>query len=184
MNIRSYAGITPSIGQGVYIDPSAVVIGDVRIGAESSIWPLVVVRGDVNRITIGHHTNIQDGSVLHVTHKNEQAGTDGLALLIGNYVTVGHKALLHACTVGDYCLIGMGAIIMDDAELPDKVIIGAGSLVAPGKRLESGWLYTGNPARKSRPLRDDELGYPEYLARHYAELKNKHSDPPAGGHGV
>lgn len=175
INIRSYAGITPSMGQGVYIDASAVVIGDVTIGAESSVWPMVVVRGDVNHITIGHHTNIQDGSVLHVTHKNEQAGTDGLALAIGNFVTVGHKALLHACTIGDYCLIGMGAIIMDGAEVPDKVIVGAGSLVAPGKLLESRWLYTGNPARKSRPLSEAELRFPEYLARHYVQLKNEHA---------
>lgn len=175
MNLRNYAGITPSLGGGVYVDETALVIGDVLIGDESSIWPMTVVRGDVNRITIGHHTNIQDGSVLHVTHANEQNGMQGLPLTVGNFVTVGHKALLHACTIGDYCLIGMGAIIMDAAVVQEKVIVGAGSLVPPGRVLECGWLYTGNPARKSRPLRDDELGYPEYLARHYVELKNQHS---------
>ena len=175
MNIRPYAGITPSLEHGVYIDATALVIGDVYIGAESSIWPMTVIRGDVNRIRIGHHTNIQDGSVLHVTHVNEQSGTAGLPLTVGNFVTVGHKALLHACTIGDYCLIGMGAIIMDAAVVQEKVIVGAGSLVAPGKTLESGWLYTGNPARKSRPLSDNELHYPEYLARHYVELKDKHT---------
>ena len=175
MNIRPYAGITPSIESSGFVDSTALVIGDVHIGADSSIWPMTVVRGDVNRITIGHHTNIQDGSVLHVTHTNEQSGTEGLPLIVGNFVTVGHKALLHACTIGDYCLIGMGAIIMDAAVVQEKVIVGAGSLVAPGKILESGWLYTGNPARKSRRLSDAELDYPEYLARHYVELKNEHA---------
>ena len=175
MNIRKYAGMMPSIGHGVYVDTAALVIGDVMIGDESSIWPMTVVRGDVNRISIGHHSNIQDGSVLHVTHANEQSGAQGLSLTVGNFVTVGHKALLHACTIGDYCLIGMGAIIMDGVVVQEKVIVGAGSLVAPGKVLESGWLYTGNPARKSRRLSDAELDYPEYLARHYVELKNAHS---------
>ena len=175
MTIRTYAAVIPSIGPGVYIDATALVIGDVRIGEESSVWPMTVIRGDVNRISIGHHTNIQDGSVLHVTHANELSGVAGSPLTIGNFVTVGHKALLHACTIGDYCLIGMGAIIMDAAVVQEKVIVGAGSLVAPGKVLESGWLYTGNPARKSRLLREDELQYPEYLARHYVELKNRHA---------
>ncbi|MBF8269571.1 MAG: anhydrase family 3 protein [Gammaproteobacteria bacterium] len=174
MTIRTYTGNTPVLGAGVYIDATALVLGAVAIGAESSIWPMVVVRGDVNRITIGHHTNIQDASVLHVTHENEQAGEPGYPLTIGNYVSVGHKALLHACTIGDYCLIGMGAIIMDAAVVQEKVIVGAGSLVTPGKQLESGYLYVGNPARKVRPLTADELAYPEYLAMHYVELKNRH----------
>ena len=175
MTIRNFAGSTPALGAGVYVDATALVIGEVTIGADTSIWPMVVVRGDVNRITIGHHTNIQDGSVLHVTHDNELAGKSGYPLSIGNYVTVGHKALLHACTIGDYCLIGMGAIIMDAAVVQEKVIVGAGSLVAPGKTLESGYLYVGNPARQTRPLRPEELRTLEYQARHYVELKNRHA---------
>jgi len=175
MTIRTYASSTPVLETGVYVDATALVIGDVTIGAESSIWPMVVVRGDVNRIMIGHHSNIQDASVLHVTHDNEQAGKRGYPLTIGNYVTVGHKALLHACTIGDYSLIGMGAIIMDGAVVQEKVIVGAGSLVTPGKRLDSGYLYLGNPARKVRPLTADELAYPEYSAKHYVELKNRHA---------
>ena len=175
MTIRTFAGITPVIGAGVYVDVTALVTGNVTIGAESSIWPMVVVRGDVNRIIIGHHTNIQDAAVLHVTHDNEQTGKTGYPLTVGNFVTVGHQALLHACTIGDYCLIGMGAIIMDAAVVQEKVIVGAGSLVAPGKRLESGYLYVGNPARKVRPLTADELDFLEYQARHYVELKNRHA---------
>lgn len=176
MNIRTFAGNTPILEAGVYVDATALVIGAVTIGRDSSVWPMTVVRGDVNRITIGHHTNIQDGSVLHVTHENTLDGSTGYPLYIGNYVTVGHRALLHACTIMDYCLIGMGAIIMDDAVVAENVIVGAGSLVTPGRKLESGYLYVGNPARKARKLTEVELQLPEYLARHYVELKNKHMD--------
>lgn len=174
MSIRTYEGITPVLETGVYIDETALVIGDVTIGADSSIWPMAVVRGDVNKITIGHHTNIQDGSVLHVTHEYTQAGINGYQLNIGNFITVGHKVILHGCTICDYCLIGMGAIIMDDAVVQEKVMVGAGSLVAPGKNLESGYLYLGSPARKVRELSHEELKTLEYSAAHYVELKNKH----------
>ena len=166
--------MSPVIDPTAYIDELALVIGNVTIGKDSSIWPMTVVRGDVNSIKIGHDTNIQDGSVLHVTHENTLLGVRGYSLNIGNYVTVGHKALLHACTIEDYCLIGMGAIIMDNAIVNEKVIVGAGSLVAPGKKLESGYLYVGNPARKARKLTNEELELPEYLAGHYVGLKNSH----------
>ena len=173
MTIKSHNGKKPTIHASAYIDESAVVIGDVTVGEDSSLWPMVVARGDVNAITIGHHTNIQDGSVLHVTHDFYQA-PGGIALTVGNYVTVGHKAILHACAIGDYCLIGMGAIVMDNARLPDRMVIGAGSLVPPGKQLESGFLYVGNPVRKSRELKEEELELIKHSALHYVELKNQY----------
>lgn len=173
MNIRSYRNISPKIGHGAYIDLAAVVIGNVTIGADSSLWPMVVARGDVQRIVIGDRTNIQDGSVLHVTADN-QYHPGGFALTVGNNVTVGHKAVLHACTIKDYALIGMGAIILDGAVIGEKALIGAGSVVTPGKELEGGYLYLGSPAKKIRPLTNDELAYLEFSAQHYVDLKNKH----------
>ena len=173
MTIRSHNGKTPVIHETAYIDESAVVIGDVSVGQDSSLWPMVVARGDVNSITIGHHTNIQDGSVLHVTHDFHLI-PGGIALTIGNYVTVGHKAILHACSIGDHCLIGMGAIVMDNARLPGRLVVGAGALVPPGKQLESGYLYVGNPVRKSRELKEQELELITHSAEHYVELKNKY----------
>ncbi|MFQ5659766.1 MAG: gamma carbonic anhydrase family protein [Gammaproteobacteria bacterium] len=173
MTIRTFRGISPAIHSSAYIDDSAVVIGDVTIGEESSLWPMVVARGDVHSIRIGSHTNIQDGSVLHVTHDHESA-PGGFPLTIGHSVTVGHKVLLHACSVGDFCLIGMSATVMDGAVIEDRVIVGAGSLVPPGKQLQSGYLYVGHPVKKSRALKDEELGFLEYVAGHYVALKDEH----------
>ena len=172
-NIRKFNGTLPIIGKSVYIDPSAVVIGDVTIGDHASIWPTTVVRGDVESITIGEGTNIQDGSILHVTHYGKFTDR-GYPLAIGKGVTVGHRAIIHACTIGNYCLIGMGAIIMDDAVLEDYVMLGAGSLVPSGKRLEKGHLYVGSPAKLVRPLTDKEREFLEYSSRHYVELKDKY----------
>jgi carbonic anhydrase/acetyltransferase-like protein (isoleucine patch superfamily) len=173
MNIRSFRNITPRIGQNAYIDLAAVVIGDVTIGTDSSLWPMVVARGDVQRIVIGNRTNIQDGSVLHVTADNHYH-PGGFALTVGNNVTVGHKAVLHACTIKDYALIGMGAIILDGAVIGEKALIGAGSVVAPGKKLEGGYLYLGSPAKQVRALKESELSYLEFSAQHYVDLKNKY----------
>lgn len=174
VNIRPYKGIEPQIHATAWVDESAVVIGDVTIGEETSIWPMTVVRGDVQKISIGHHTNIQDGSVLHVTHDHALSRPGGIPLVIGNYVTTGHKVLLHACTIGDYCLVGMGAIVMDDVVVEDYVMIGAGSVVTPGKKLERGYLYLGNPARQIRVLTDKETEFLDYAARHYVKVKNEH----------
>ena len=170
-NIREYKGVTPTIHETVYVDESALVIGDVTIGAESSVWPMVVIRGDMQSISIGHHTNIQDGSVLHITHDHDKV-PGGLPLIIGNGVTVGHKALLHACTIGDHCLIGMSATVMDGAIVQDDVVVAAGSLVTPGKVLESGYLYAGSPARKIRALKESEIEYQRYAATQYSKLKD------------
>lgn len=173
MAIRRFKGKTPQIGNNVLIDDSAVVIGDVMLGDDVSIWPTVVVRGDVESITIGSQTNVQDGSVLHVSHAGDYS-PQGYPLKIGRGVTVGHKAVVHACTVGDYCLVGIGAIIMDGAVLEDYVMLGAGALVPPGKKLKSGYLYVGAPAKQVRPLSEDEKSFLEYSARHYVELKDEH----------
>ena len=173
MNVRPYQSIFPIIGESVFIDETALVIGDVKIGDDCSIWPMTVVRGDVNKIVIGSRTNIQDGSVLHVTHPH-QNHPDGFSLHVGNNVTVGHKVILHGCQIGDNCLIGMGSIIMDGTIVPSGVMIGAGSLVAPNKELESGYLYVGSPVKKVRPLTDEEQGWLDYSATHYVNLKDRY----------
>jgi carbonic anhydrase/acetyltransferase-like protein (isoleucine patch superfamily) len=173
MAIRKFKDKHPTIGQSVFIDESAVVIGDVTLGDDVSIWPTTVIRGDVESIQIGEGTNVQDGSILHVTHEGTYT-TAGYPLIIGKGCTIGHKAVVHACRVGDYCLIGMGAIILDGAVIEDYVILGAGSLVPSGKKLESGYLYVGSPARQIRPLKDSEKEFLEYSYQHYIELKNDH----------
>jgi carbonic anhydrase/acetyltransferase-like protein (isoleucine patch superfamily) len=173
MTIRSLQGKTPDIADSAFVDETALVIGDVTIGEDSSIWPMTVVRGDVQKITIGKRTNIQDACVLHVTHDCIYT-PGGFPLTIGDGVTAGHRATLHACTIGDYCLIGMSATIMDGAVLGDRLIIGAGSLVPAGKQLEGGHLYVGSPVKQLRPLNEDELKSLEYSADHYVEVKNMH----------
>ena len=137
MAIRTYQGMTPQLGERVFVDESAVVIGDVHLGADSSVWPLTVIRGDMHRIRIGARTSVQDGSVLHITHAGP-FNPDGYPLIIGDEVTIGHKVTLHGCTLGNRILVGMGSIVMDGAVVEDDVIIGAGSLVPPGKVLKSG----------------------------------------------
>jgi len=173
--IRAYRGILPRLGQGVYVDPSAQLIGDVELGDDVSLWPMAVVRGDVNRILIGARSNVQDGAVLHVTHDGPYT-PGGADLRIGADVTIGHGAILHACRIGDRCLIGMGARVLDEAVLEDEVFIAAGSLVAPGKRLRSGHLYRGSPAQEARPLSAQEIAQLKYSAEHYVRIKNHYLD--------
>jgi carbonic anhydrase/acetyltransferase-like protein (isoleucine patch superfamily) len=171
MTISSYLDAAPQLGARVYVAPSADVIGKVTIGDDSSIWPMAVVRGDVQWIHIGARTSIQDGSVLHVTHDGPYR-PGGRALIVGDDVTVGHRAVLHACTIGNACLIGMGAIVLDDVEVEDFVMIGAGAIVTPGKRLESRGLYVGSPARRVRDLKPSEIEFLTYSAAHYVKVKN------------
>lgn len=170
-NLRAYKGMTPTIGKNVYIDEAAVLIGDIRIGDDASVWPMVAARGDVNYISIGKRTSIQDGTVLHVTRRSE-ANPEGHPLIIGDDVTVGHKAMLHGCQIGNFVLVGMGSVILDGVVVEDNVIVGAGSVVPPGKRLESGFLYVGNPAKQARPLRDSELAFLPKSSDNYVRLKN------------
>ena len=172
-NIRAFGGQSPQLDKHSFVDDSAVIIGDVHLGAHSSIWPLCLARGDINRIHIGDYTNIQDCSVLHVTHDSEFS-PGGQALSIGNKVTVGHRVILHACEIGDLCLVGMGAIIMDGAVMQSGSMLGAGSVVTGGKVLESGYLWLGAPARRVRRLTDKEIAFLDYSASHYAELAEKH----------
>ena len=173
MSIRPFQQHTPTLGERAFVDRSAVVIGDVEIGADSSIWPLTVIRGDMHRIRIGARTSVQDGCVLHITHAGP-FNPDGYPLVIGDEVTVGHKVTLHGCTLGNRILVGMGSIVMDGAVVEDEVIIGAGSLVPPGKTLESGFLYVGSPVKQARALTDKERAFFPYSAANYVRLKDQH----------
>lgn len=171
MPISPYLDTSPQLAERVYLHPSAQLIGSVRIGPDSSVWCNAVLRGDVNDIVIGACTNIQDLTMGHVAHRTPHK-PQGSALIVGDYVTVGHSVILHGCRIGNECLVGMGSIVMDDAVLEDQVMLGAGSLVSPGKRLESGFLYVGRPAEKVRPLTDAEKAWLRYSAEHYVRLKD------------
>jgi gamma-carbonic anhydrase len=149
----------PKLGKGVYIATSAVVLGDVQIGAFSSVWYNAVLRGDINRIVVGHHTNIQDNAVLHLA--------DDFPCLVGNYVTIGHSAVVHACTVGNEVLIGMGAIILDSAIVGHQSLIGAKALVTAGTKIPSGSLVLGAPAKVVRKLTKEERSSLKYWADKY-----------------
>jgi len=173
MGVRNFLDFKPKINDSAFIDPTALVIGDVEIGENSSVWPMAVIRGDVHSIRIGNNTSIQDASILHVTHKGPH-NPNGFPLTIGNSVTVGHKVTLHGCCIDDHCLIGMGSIVMDGAHIKEKVILGAGSLVPPSKILDSGYLWVGSPVKKVRKLTDKELEFLGYAANNYVKLKNQH----------
>jgi len=175
MSVRKFGDKQPQIHETTYIDSQACVIGDVKIGKNSSIWPMTVVRGDVNSIIIGCDTNIQDGSILHVTHKSPR-DLNGGPLKIGNGVTVGHGTILHACDIGDYCLIGMGATVMDKCVIENHSMIAAGSVVPPNKHIKSGELWLGNPAKKIRDLTDKQKADLEYSANHYVKLSENYQN--------
>ncbi|GAA0237122.1 gamma carbonic anhydrase family protein [Marinomonas primoryensis] len=173
MVMKSFRGKMPQLGDRVWVDESAVIIGDVTIGDDSSVWPLVAIRGDMHSITIGARTSIQDNSCLHITHASTYK-PEGYPLSIGDDVTVGHMAMLHGCTVGSRVLVGMGTTILDGAVIEDEIIIGAGSLVPPGKRLESGFMYMGSPVKKVRPLNEKEIEYFQYAGLNYVKLKDEY----------
>lgn len=166
MTIRAYLNHVPQLGERVYVDEAAVVIGKVNLADEVSIWCGAVVRGDVNTIQIGKRSNVQDGSVLHVTggSANHPAGSP---LIIGEDVTIGHHVTLHGCIIGNRVLVGMGAIVLDDAVIEDDVMIGAGSLVPPRKRLQSGLMYMGSPAKAVRELTEAEKAFLRQSAQNY-----------------
>lgn len=173
-NIRRFEDHSPQIDETAFIDESAVVTGNVIIGEDSSVWPCCSIRGDIHSITVGKRTNIQDGSVLHVTHDSEYA-PGGFKLSVGNDVTVGHNVVLHACTIEDLCLIGMGSVVLDGSVVQSGAMVGAGSLVPPKKILEGGYMWLGSPVKRMRELSDKEKSFLSYSARHYVNLKNRHS---------
>lgn len=162
-------GVKPKVGKGSFVAPSADLIGQVVIGEESSVWFHCVLRGDVCPIEVGDHTNIQDGTVIHGTYKK-------FDVKIGNYVTVGHKAMLHGCTIGDEAFVGMGAVLLDGSEMAPRSFLAAGSLLAQGAKTESGWLYIGRPAKKVRPLKEEELQFLKQSANNYFEYKSWYSE--------
>lgn len=173
-NIRAFQGVSPVLGEGTYVDEAATVIGDVVLGDDVSIWPGTVVRGDVNYIRIGARTNVQDGTIIHVTHDGPYGKPGGFATVIGEDVTIGHAAVIHACVIEDACLIGMGATILDGAIVRKNGFVGAGAVVPPGKTVESGELWLGNPAKCVRKLGEKEIEQLYYSAQHYVRLKNKY----------
>ena len=172
--LRPFRDRLPTLGARAYVDPAASVIGDVVLGDDVSVWPFTVVRGDVNFIRVGDRTNLQDGSVIHVSHDGPHAKLGGFATRIGNDVTIGHKAIIHACTIEDAVLIGMGAIVLDGAVVRKHGFVGAGALVAPGKVVSSGEMWLGNPAKKVRMLSDAEIEALYYSAGHYVRLKDEY----------
>jgi carbonic anhydrase/acetyltransferase-like protein (isoleucine patch superfamily) len=174
MSIRNYKGISPLLAKSAWVDESAVVIGRCTLAEEVSIWPNATLRGDVNDIVIGARSNIQDGVVVHTTH--ESAVSKGSKCIVGEDVTVGHNAVLHGCIIEDECLIGMGAVVLDNAVVQKHVLVGANSLVPPGKVLESGYLYVGSPVKKARPLTEEEKAFFKYSAQHYVKLKNDYAN--------
>ncbi len=174
-NVRSFQDKTPAIAADAWVDPTAVIIGEVELGAGSSIWPLVVVRGDIQHIKIGANTNIQDGSVVHVTH-DSRFNPGGYPTIIGDNVTVGHKVMLHGCTIGNNCLIGMGAVVMDGAVIESRVVLGAGSLVPRGKTLEGGYLWHGSPVRRVRELNEQEQEFLDYSPGNYSRLAQQYRE--------
>ena len=176
--LRPFRDRLPTLGARAYVDPAASVIGDVVLGDDVSVWPFTVVRGDVNFIRIGDRTNLQDGTVVHVSHDGPHAKLGGFATRIGSDVTIGHKAIIHACTIEDAVLVGMGAIVLDGAIVRKHGFVGAGAIVGPGKVVGEGELWLGNPAKKARLLTEAEIEALYYSAGHYVRLKD---DYLAGG---
>jgi carbonic anhydrase/acetyltransferase-like protein (isoleucine patch superfamily) len=165
--VREFGGKHPRVGDGVWVAETAVLVGDVEVGARSSIWYGAVLRGDVMHIRIGAETSIQDNTVVHVTSGRHPT-------LVGSRVTVGHAVTLHGCTVEDECIVGMGAIILDQARIGRRCIVGAGALVTPGTVVPDGHLVLGSPARPKRPLTADEIAWIESSAGHYVELARRY----------
>ncbi len=170
-HLRSYKGIVPTLGARVYVDPAATVIGDVILGEDVSIWPGAVLRGDVHYIRIGARSNVQDGAIVHVTHDGPYS-PGGFPTIVGEGVTIGHAAVIHACTIEDYCLIGMHATVLDGAVVKKYGFVGAGSLVPPGKVVGERELWLGNPAQRVRLLTDKQIEQLHYSADHYVRVKD------------
>ena len=172
-NLRPFDGIHPQLPESCFVDDTALIIGDAAVGEDGSVWPMAVIRADLNSVRVGARSNVQDFCMLHESHKNDK-DPNGAPLTIGEDVTIGHHVNLHGCTIGDRVLVGMGTIVLDKAVVESDVIIGAGSLVPPGKRLASGYLYVGSPVKQARELTAEEREFLRYSAAHYVRLANKH----------
>lgn len=172
-NLRSFRGMVPRLGKRVYVDAAATVIGDVVLGDDVSVWPGAVIRGDMHSIRIGNRSNVQDNAVLHITHASD-FNPGGWPLTIGDDVVVGHRAILHGCTLGDRILVGNGAVVNDGAVVENEVIIGAGCVVPPGRTLHSGYIYIGNPCRQGRPISERERKFFRYSPANYVKLKDQY----------
>ena len=170
--LETFQGSAPEVDPSAFVHDRATVIGKVTLGDDVSVWPGCVVRGDVNFIRIGARSNIQDGTVIHVSHDGPHAKLGGFATVIGEDVTIGHKAIIHACRIEDAALIGMGAVLLDGAVVRKHGFVGAGALLAPGKVVGEAELWLGNPARKVRVLSDAEIEGLYYSAQHYVRLKD------------
>ena len=179
-NVRQWTTSEPRIGARVMVDPTAMVLGDISLGDDVSIWANCSIRADMHRISIGSGSNIQDNSVLHITHAG-RFNPSGCPLVIGEQVTVGHRAVLHGCSIGDRVLVGMGAIVMDGAEVADEVMIAAGALVTPGKVVKAGELWAGVPAKPVRELRQEEVDMITWIPKHYVELAQSYLTQPERG---
>ncbi|HZV37237.1 MAG TPA: gamma carbonic anhydrase family protein [Pseudoxanthomonas sp.] len=173
-SLRPHLGRFPTLGQRAYVDEAATVIGDVVLGDDVSVWPGTVIRGDVNFIRIGARTNVQDGTIVHVSHDGPHAKLGGFATVIGEDVTIGHQAIVHACRIEDAVLIGMGAIVLDGAVVQKHAFVGAGALIAPGKVVGSGEMWLGSPAKFARKLSDAEIDALYYSSKHYVKLKDEY----------
>jgi carbonic anhydrase/acetyltransferase-like protein (isoleucine patch superfamily) len=171
--LRPFLGQHPQIDASCYIDSMAVIIGDVHLAENVSVWPFAVIRGDVNQIRIGANSNVQDHCMLHVSHKTAHK-PEGSPLIIGEHVTIGHHVSLHGCQIGNRVLIGINSVVLDDVIIEDEVMIAAGSLVPPRKQLKSGYLYVGQPVQAQRPLSADERNFLRYSAEHYVKVMQQH----------
>ena len=174
MSIRRFEQHLPRLGARVWVDPAASVIGDVELGDDASVWPGTVIRGDVNHIRVGARTNVQDGTIIHVTHEGPFTRPGGFPTLIGADVTIGHAAVIHACVIEDTCLIGMHATVLDGAIVRRHGFVGAGAVIPPGKTVGEAELWLGNPARCVRRLSDREIESLHYSAQHYLRLKDRY----------
>jgi gamma-carbonic anhydrase len=173
--LRAYKGVLPRIAAGAYVDQSAQVIGDVEIGAESSVWMNCVVRGDVHSIRIGRRTNVQDGTIVHVMRETHPT-------TIGDSVTIGHAALIHGCTIQDRVLVGMGAILLNGVEIGSDSIVAAGALLPEGMKVPPRSLVMGSPGKVRRPLTDDEVKTITWYADNYVRYRLDYLPAKTGSH--
>ncbi len=176
-NIITYRNIRPNIDNSAFVASNAIISGDVKIGKGSGIWYNCVLRGDVTKISVGEYTNIQDGSIVHGTrpnHLQNKTGDAGAPVSIGSFVTIGHNAIIHACTIEDFAFIGMGAIIMDLAKVEKYGMLAAGAVLTPKKIVKSYEIWAGNPAKFFRKMTEEEVGYIKTSAENYLELANEY----------